>query len=308
MITNLTNASNSMFPPSPESPAVGFSRSNTASGTPRVGMLVNNAINEDDDDVSVLTFHTLGTKDTGASPIDWGARLDDKKGFDVRDEGIKKSLSHISEESQQSEEFKNTKSVKCNDDESISLAESVLDSTNKLLSSIGSSSYFSGLNSKMTLQENENAQKAYSPPPKPNAKHPSPVKLGSLANRGEGYSKEQKGSSPRKQTRSFALRDKAIFGERKDSNIFPCDSKTEQYQKQSHSDEPNENFNRLNLTERSMSDKKNSYSNKSKLRKMQAETKQLQLLLREKQLETKLAMSELDASIERANALLKKAV
>jgi hypothetical protein len=41
-----------------------------------------------------------------------------------------------------------------------------------------------------------------------------------------------------------------------------------------------------------------------KLQRIQAETKQLQLLLREKQLETKLAMSELDASIRKANELL----
>lgn len=262
--------------------------------------------NEDDDDVSVLTFHTLGTKDTGASPGEWSARSDDKKSY-VREEGIKKTLSHISEESQNSGELKNAKSEDSHDDESMSLAESVLDSTNKLLSSIGSSSYYSGLNARSSQKEKRLNQETFSPPPKPNTSHPSPMK--SYTPRKVFGVKEEKVISPCNKSMASVPPEKSIFGQLKvnnEDNYTSCIKSDARKQQSYFDDEPNENSNKLNYNETSNQKEKESFnSKKGKLRKMEAETKQLQLLLKEKQLETKLAMSELDASIERANALLK---
>lgn len=298
-----------MFPPSPESPAVRFTRGGS-SATPRVGMLVSNAANnEDDDDVSVLTFHTFVTKDT-SSLIDWGNRSDDNKDYFVQDEGIKKSLSHISEESHNSGDGSGSKAKddECTrDDESLSLAESVLDSTNKLLSSIGSSSYYSGLNTKLNIKEKHRTQETFSPAPKPNAKHPSPVKLESSKSllRNSDY---VNGSSLRKSTASISP-EKSL--EKKGSNDRFSNGGNDKRPAAIHQnkmsylyDEPDENKNKSNYKERNCM-KHPSKSSEDKLSKLEAETKQLQRLLREKQMETKLAMSELDASIKRANALLK---
>jgi hypothetical protein len=300
-----------MFPPSPESPAR-FTQNKEAFGTPRVGMLVSNhATDEDDDDVSVLTFHTLGTKDTGSSVLDSSNRFDDAKNnlCSGRDEGIKPSLSHISEESQLSVEgYKSTKrnDDTINDDESMSLAESVLDSTNKLLNSIGSASYYSGLNSKLSNKEKD-VQETFSPPPKPNVKHPSPVKLGSMPQKSLACTMSISSNSNDK-CRSPLLPEKSVLVEKK-ATKYSANDRTKHEPQSSYrefryfDEESNENSNQTNLSSKD-DNKKASTTKNGKLRRMQAETKQLQLLLREKQLETKLAMSELDASIKRANALL----
>lgn len=118
-----------MLAPSPESPAVRLTPRGNLIHQPRVGMFVSNpATNEDDDDVSVLTFHTLGTKDAVGSPLDNSNRCDDKnRPFGTKEEGIKKSLSHISEESERSRDGYKVKKQDENDDESLSLAETVLD-------------------------------------------------------------------------------------------------------------------------------------------------------------------------------------
>ena len=174
------------FPPMPESP--GRRLPSRSSGTPRVGMHLYQ--NDEEDDVSVLTFHTMGAKDTlnnlnnhvgGGSSFVKSAReslerliLESKNSGD--DDG--KSLSRISEEggsqnsschskrgcdmssssksSQAKKENKarvddheddvdvdddNVGSIDYGDDDTISLAESILESANKVLSSIGSSPY-----------------------------------------------------------------------------------------------------------------------------------------------------------------------
>jgi hypothetical protein len=299
-VTSLCNTS-TMFPPSPESPAVRFTRGGAASATPRVGMLVSNAANNQDaDDVSVLTFHTCVTKDTSPSPFDGSHRSDDHKDYSVVDEGIKKSLSHISEESHNSGEgykAKTHEGAQAQDDESLSLAESVLDSTNKLLSSIGSSSYYPGLSTKLSIKEKQaHAQETFSPPPKPNAKHPSPVKLESFTQKSLTSLLPEKSTEKKK-----CSYDRYSSGENDKRNAAAAHQKQSSYMY----DEPSENTNKSNYQEEKFNEKYKSNSGKDRLSKLEAETKQLQRLLREKQLETKLAMSELDASIQRANALLK---
>ena len=287
-------------------------------GTPRVGMLVSNHDTNEDDDVSVLTFHTLGTKETGSFSLDSGHRYSDERSKVVCGDGeeIKKSLSHISEESQNSGEevvyTENNNKYDVDDDESLSLAETVLDSTNKLLSDIGSSSYYSGLSSKLKDQDSDYAQETFSPRPKPNAKLHSPVKLPfnglqETTKTTSAYFKSRSGSSSKSESlfpEKHVLKDKQLtkYSTRQCNFMEPEPTHLDQY-KSSYVDEPNENSNKSNFRMDTKSKKKSSLKT-DKLRKMQEETKQLQLLLREKQLETKLAMSELDASIQRASDLL----
>lgn len=190
-------------------------------------------------------------------------------------------------------------------------------STNKLLSSIGSSTYYSSLNTKLNVDEQVHAQDTHhSTPPKPNAKHVSPVELGFAPEKHVLKEKEDKVSystnfwSSRmnfKGHRSM-LHEKPKSGQqsvtKSSTNNRPRHQSeyTRSYQENFLDEEGNENFNKFNF--------RNDYGNssrsesKNKMFKIEAETRQLQLLLREKQLETKLAMSELDASIQRANNLL----
>jgi hypothetical protein len=339
-----------VIPPSPESPAVRFHRGNPAfMSTPRVGMLVssNDVSDEEDDDVSVLTFQTLQTKDTTltSSPSfvshesNRSGDMAESKVFRAGEEGIKNSLSHISEESQNSSEYNKTPknddyNVK-EDDESLSLAESVLDSANRVLSSIGRSSYYSGFSTKLKPTPSK-IQNTFSPPPQPNGKHPSPVKHGDVHVLNEKSSPEasilgvrQGKVSSISNMYSNTTRGAPLTSE--NSNLSSFKTRPTQYNSASYKttstdeDELHKNLNQSNFygsscykkaandstfpekTTRDTHCKKAAASSTNKgdkLQRIQAETKQLQLLLREKQLETKLAMSELDASIRKANELL----
>ena len=302
-----------MFPPSPESPAAPYTaQKNATMGTPRVGMLVSNSDTNEDDDVSVLTFHTLGTKETGSFSLDSSHRYSEER------KEIQKSLSHISEESQNSGELYTDTNEKNDrdddeDDESLSLAETVLDSTNKLLCDIGSSSYYSGLSSKLKERDSDYAQEMFSPPPKP---HSSPVKLpfnGVLQERKKTFSASFESRSNTKSTseslfpENYAMKDKELSkcskNNRERNSFMEPEPRLVDHYESSYLDEPNENSNKSNFQKESKH-MKESGTKSDKLRKMQEETKQLHLLLREKQLESKLAMSELDASIQRASDLL----
>lgn len=156
---------------------------------------------EDDDDVSVLTFHTIGTREAipsnyagGSSSFVKSARenlekliLESKNSGDG-DDG--KSLSRISEAEEGGSQMSSCHSKKgCDrsasskqssmkgeekekiddeddyaDDDTISLAESILDSANKVLSNIYGRS------------KKQSSPTHTSPLPQPNQKHPSPMK------------------------------------------------------------------------------------------------------------------------------------
>eukprot|EP00804_Cyclotella_cryptica_P010894 CCRYP_018979-RA/>CCRYP_018979-RA protein AED:0.11 eAED:0.11 QI:0/-1/0/1/-1/1/1/0/338 len=336
-----------VFPPSPESPAIRFPRTgnNSISSTPRVGMFVSH---DDDDDVSVLTFHTLGTKDTitsssmdnyhnndakngitnsssgsgsggnnNRSMNDDGARsksiydTQSREDDDEEEDGIKKALSHISEESRNSSSSshgnqnypKNKEGIEeeeegfdedddAYDDESLSLAESVLDNANKVLSSIGSSSYYSGLSTR--LKSTKVQDDGYNAPSRP---RPSPMKLSGFNVLSE---KPPSVNIPRRAA------NESPRNTRYGNDNVGCTS-PRHHQQSSYNDTVNENSNQSNLTVRH-----NHFYPKAsgclgkggKLRKIQEETRHLQQLLREKQLETKLARSELDAAIRKASELL----
>ncbi|KAL7488356.1 hypothetical protein ACHAW6_013945 [Cyclotella cf. meneghiniana] len=285
-----------VFPPSPESPAIRFHRtsSNATSSTPRVGMFVSH---DDDDDVSVLTFHTLGTKDTVASSstghndndnhMHKSSADDNQTRNDEAKQCIQKSLSHISEESQNSSSsshdmykssrhdrrfFRRERDADDNDDESLSLAESVLDTANKVLSAIGSSSYYSGWTARSDSL--------------------------SATKRGPSES-----SSPRDDDDAGgARREPSSYRDVRNENYDEFDRGGRRRDERCH-------HNRSPLQEKAAASVGNASRGKDtgtdKLRKIQEETRQLQQLLREKQLETKWAMSELDASIRKASELLK---
>ena len=190
-------------------------------------------------------------------------------------------------------------------------------STNKLLSSIGSSSYYSGLNTKLKVEEQIHAQDKLCTPEKPNAKHPSPIKLGFAPEKHVFNEKDDKVSNSTnfwssrmnfKGHRSLlpekSLSGREIVTESSTNNRLSHQSEyTRSCQENCYDEEGDENFNKFNFRKVNY-EKSSRNGSKDKMLKIEAETRQLQLLLREKQLETKLAMSELDASIQRASNML----
>ena len=377
------------LPPVPESPRELPRKSQE---TPRVGMRLFQNETEDDD-VSVLTFNTLNTRKNTSSYVrtireSLERMILESKNSDDDDCNI---LSRISEEvaSQNTscntktgcdrstsstsllkrEEKDETDSIS-SDDGTISLSESILDSVDKVLSSIGSSAYYTGRKKKESSETHE------SPAPRPHPNRPStmkrPTKISDAKeDEKESFSKEDlssKESSSDKYSQLEASSNflNSYFG---DENIKPSDKNTNESKytistnitKNESQIEVSSNFLNSYFCDENIkaSDKntneskytistnitkvgqveneqyvldsyfrnehtkpsdddnkksKNTFAtnitkvgnaeNEKYLQKLESETRRLQLLLKERQLERKLANQALLMSIKKANELL----
>lgn len=278
--------------------------SNNTTGTPRVGMHL--IPTDDDDDVSVLTFSTMTTKDTvgtyttSKSFVETARQSLEKLMIDdiakQKNEGDspmgKETLSHISEEAGSQRSHASSKKMSqyhessneednnddVHDDDTLSLAESILDSANQVLRNIGSSPYLAGrVNGKGrhsfgscgvdddTVKEriggNENANS-----------------MNNVYSRKSGTEK------------NASVSEKALVWESK---------------RAAAANSENENSNSANVVSVSKcsGSNKNVYKNNATTNNME-NTHQLQIRLREKQLEITRAMKVLDLSIQKASELL----
>ena len=274
---------------------------------------------DEDDDVSVLTFHTMGTKEFAAvgsvgsnnnSSFVKSAReamerlVSESKNSGGAGEDDGKSLSRISEEggSQVSSSCHSSKrgcdrskpsSMKSDekdtalnednyygDDDTISLTESILDSASKVLSNIEASPFYVG------KSKNHLSSMAHydTPPPQPNPKHPSPMKRPNKKSMDVASSEKINGHDYQLEISSTFL-----------SSYF-CDENAKPSSTNHQSDHSKENS----------SSGCGKHSNDEQMQKLESETKELHVLLKERQLKTKRASQSLGSSIKKANELLER--
>lgn len=316
-IALITPLINMALPPVPESPSRQLPRK--FQGTPRVGMRISTATEDDADDVSVLTFNTLNARDNTSSYVRAARESLEKLILESKNSGDDDCniiLSRISEEGASQNTPSNSKtgcdrsnstksSLKCEekeetedtmDDDTITVAESILDSANKVLSNFGSSPYYSG------RRKNESPETHESPAPQPHPKHPSPMKRPTKMSDAE---EDEKGHGSRNMFKtekedsaskeSISEKDKQLEVSSSflnsyfcDENIKPCDNNT----------------NKRIYAITANTTKVGNAENEDHLQKLESETRRLQSLLKERQLETSRANQALLSSIKKAHELL----
>jgi len=343
------------LPPVPESPRELPRKSQE---TPRVGMHLFHET--EDDDVSVLTFNTLNTREKTSSYVRTARESLERMILESKNSGDNDCnvLSRISEEEVASQNTSCKSKTGCDrstssksslkseaneetdgissDDGTISMSESILDSANKVLSSIGSSPYYTGRNKKESSETHE------SPAPRPQSKHPSPMKRPTKMSDAKedekenctrnihGMEKEVLSSKESTSDKYSQLEVSSNFLNSyfRDDNNEPSDTNTDKskYTIATNSTKVGNVDNEHNALDsyfcheyRKPSDDDNSKSkntfatnttkvgnaeNEQHLQKLESETRRLQLLLKERQLETRRANQVLLLSIKEANELL----
>jgi hypothetical protein len=289
------------LPPIPESPSRKVPR--PSQGTPRVGMHLYQEETEDDD-VSVLTFGTLNARENPSSYVRSARELLEKIVSETTDSGNddeRNILTRISEEgastgensascysrttgcdrshasklSPKSEEDGGT--VGDDDDDTITVAESILDSANKVLSSIGSSPY---CNVGRRAESSESHES--SPAPRPRPKHPSPYRMAR-----EGPPSNEPMSE--RENHQLEVSSNFLNSYFRGVNMKHVDSF------------PNRSEYALSTSDIA---RVGNVENERDMEALEYETKRLQLLLKERQIETRRANQALQSSIRRANELL----
>ncbi len=344
------------LPPVPESPR---ELPRKYQETPRVGMhLFQNET--EDDDVSVLTFNTLNTREKTPSYVRTARESLERMILESKNSGDNDCniLSRISEEevasqntscnsitgcdrstssksSLKSEEREETDGIS-SDDGTISVSESILDSANKVLSSIGSSPFYTG------RKKMESSETHESPAPRPHPKHPSPMKRPSKMSDAKDDEKEcsknihgmekedlsSKESMSDKYYSQLEVSSNFLNSYFRDENIKPSDKNTNKskFTMATNSTEVGNVDNENNVLDsyfcnehRKPADDDNDKSkntfatnttkfgnaeNEQHMQKLESETRRLQLLLKERQLESRRANQVLLLSIKEANELL----
>jgi len=326
------------FPPVPESP--NRQLPGRSSGTPRVGMHLYQD-DDEDDDVSVLTFHTLGTRDThttGGSNSSFVKtaresleRMISENKKSGEDDG--RSLTRISEESGSRSSSYNSNSrsssrssCSCNsksgssksssvksdqiekidegnydngDDDTHSLAESILDSANKVLANIGSSPYYTGRNKKLSSPAYE------SPMPRPDSKQPPPAKRSTKKNETVDNRSSEKMYSTKKEFNSSNKMSSDHDNQLEVSSNFLSSYFTDENAEPSANHANHSKHNTITAY-RDVYKSNKAMKRNQNLQQLESETMHLQRLLKEKQLKTKKASQNLGTSIKKAHELLRK--
>jgi len=290
---------------------------------------------EDDDDVSVLTSSTNLTKDSAVSNSSFVKlarenleRLILESKNSGEDDG--KSLTRISEEGGSQNSSCNSKSRSSksssvesdetktidekeedynddDDDDTISLAESILVSANKVLSNIGSSPYYAGRSKKLDTYE--------SPLPQPNPKQSSPMKQPNKTNNTDDtgncskniYTTKKEFTPSKKISNDqhgnqLEVSSNFLSSYFSDENVKPSTNRSNHNNDSSIAKSSSSSITKYGSSYKSSK----TVSNDQSLQKLESETKHLQLLLKEQQLETKKASQSLGLSINKANALLER--
>ena len=324
-------------PPIPESPANHHlgrrPRKSSVTTTPRVGMQLYQSSDDSDDDVSVLTFHTTHTLGThqnhraaaGPSNIK-SARQSLERLVLERKPSADDDLLRISEEDShvlscysgstisavdEKDENNDENAVSCgdddDDDETASLG-SVLTNADKILSKIKSSPYY--------YETGKGRKKEGVPSASSILTTPQPT----------SYSIKSKDDARSSEKEKFVFRYKNIergltFTPTKTTINNSNDSKF----LNSYYDDNDENIKPTNYNPQSIScsttttrtasiskfgrangnNKEANSNSDERIQQLETETKRLQLLLQERQLQTSKASETVDASIKRAYKLLK---
>ena len=351
-----------MFPPVPESP--NRQLPSKSSGTPRVGMHLYQ--NDDDDDVSVLTFHTLGAKDVAnhhqhnvggnninnnSSYIKSARESLERLVLESKEASGDDSLARISEEdgshqSQMSSCHSKSKSSSTtkgeekektvqeeteedggnydendDDDDTISLAESILTSASKVLSNIGSSPYYAGRNKRGEVSSSTATKLRESPLPKPNPKHPSPMKQPIKSTNDTEKDEDKKYMKyvheSNNQTYSKVNQMPSHINN-DDTNSTRLEVSSTFLRSYFHDDDDDDDENTKPYVNRYSRDGTTINKNVTKggsskgtngdehIQQLESETKKLHALLKECQSETKKSTQTLGTSIKKANELLER--
>ena len=257
----------------------------------------------EDDDVSVLTFGTLSARENPSSYVRSARELLEKIMLERDDSGNDEDrniLTRISEEgastgesascysktgcdrshtSKLSPKSDENEGTVDDDDDTITVAESILDSANKVLSSIGSSPY---CNVRRKAESSETHES--SPAPRPRPKHPSPYRMAR-----EGPASNEPMSE--KENNQLEVSSNFLNSYFRDENMKHADNFPDRSKYAISTSNITRDGNVENADERD-------------LEKLEYETKRLQLLLKERQIETRRANQALLSSIRKANKLL----
>lgn len=210
------------------------------------------------------------------------------------------------------------------DDDTISLAESILVSANKVLSNIGSSPYYAGRSKKLSSPRASPTYETYeSPLPQLNPKQSSPMKQPTKTNDTDNtgncskniYSTKKEFPSSKKISNDqhgnqLEVSSNFLSSYFSDENIKPSTNRSNHNDNSSLTKYGSSSVTKYGSSYESSKSVSNnrsqSVSNDQSLQKLESETKHLQLLLKEQQLETKKASQSLGLSINKANALLER--
>lgn len=312
------------LPPVPESP--NRKQPGSSQGTPRVGMHLYQ--NDSDDDVSVLTFNTLIARDSNSSNYVRTARENLEKmvleSQNTRSDDDCNILTRISEEavSQSSSirgksEDNEVEEDFSDDDDTITIAESVLASADQVLSSIGS--WRGKDDSSSTYDE--------SPVLQPRRKYHSPTRRPAALSDAEFNAEKDDSSSKASGENDKQLKMSSNYlNSYYDENATPTNKNTNmsRYTIQTNNDVPSplqrsmntksknehrlqrlENMRQYKYTiETTETPKVVSRENEQRLLKLEEDTRHLHVLLKERQIETRKANQALMSSIASAKKLL----
>ncbi|KAL3822885.1 hypothetical protein ACHAXA_010668 [Cyclostephanos tholiformis] len=277
------------LPPIPESPSRKLPKPSQV--TPRVGMHLYQNETEDDD-VSVLTFGTLNAKENSSSYVRSSRELlermilennntgDDDRNILTRisEEGASENASCYSttgcDRSPSSKLSKKKEENEGTDADDTTVAESILESADKVLLSIVSSSYCN------RRRKTESSESHESPAPQPHPKHPSPYRM----------AKED--SSPKE---SISEKENQLEVSSNFLNSYFRDEKMK------HSGDYSD---KGKYTISTNTAKVGKDENERDLAKLEYETKRLQYLLKERQIESRRANQALQDSIRKAHEFL----
>lgn len=330
------------LPPVPESPSC--KPPGCSLGTPRVGMHLYQ--NDSDDDVSVLTFNTLTARDNNSIYVrtvreNLEKMILQNENTSNDDDDDAHILTRISEEvasvASHNSSCNSKNEVKeeadgDSDEDTITIAESVIDSANKVLSNIGS---WRGKEDSSSTHE--------SPDPQPRQKHPSPTKRPTVVlidveddrkghASGNKYNIEKDDSSStgsvNEKYDQVEVSSNFLNSYFRDENAKPSDNNTNKskYTIKTNREDVRplgivsvpsprqrplitkgwnaENEQRLRSTVETNIIRVFNPENEQRLLKLEADTKHLSVVLKERQLETRKANQALLSSIAAAKKLL----
>jgi hypothetical protein len=310
------------LPPVPESP--NRKQPGNSGGTPRVGMHLYQ--NDSDDDVSVLTFNTLIARDNSSNYVRTARENLEKmvlESQNVRSDDDCNILTRISEEaasqssSMRGKSEDNEEEDFSDDDDTITLSESVLASADQVLSSIGS---WRGKDDSSSIHDE-------SPVLQPRQKYHSPTRRPVALSDAEYNAEKDDSSSKASGEKDKQLEVSSNFlNSYYDENATPTNKNTNmsRYTIKTNNDVPSplqrsmnsksknehrlqrlENMRQYKYTvETTNTPKAVSHENEQRLLKLEADTRHLHVLLKERQLETSKANQALMSSIASAKKLL----
>ena len=201
------------------------------------------------------------------------------------------------------------------DDDTISLAESILTSASKVLSNFESSPYYAGRNKRGEVSSSTATKLRESPLPKPNPKHPSPMKqpIKSTNDTEKDEDKKYMKFVHESNNHTYSSTKKKVINN-DDTNSTRLEVSSTFLRSYFHDDDENtkpyvNSYRKGNTTTNKNVTKGGSSKGTNgdeHIQQLESETKKLHALLKERQSETKKSTQTLGTSIKKANELLER--